>query len=89
MRAKGKEKVKEFKGGVVKQREKLNTLSGDHCDLVDDVRALAKRQEAQGDTERIIIVDLGTQNEEVEFVYFDAVGTIAGTVAAIDAAESA
>lgn len=69
MRAKGKERVKEFKGGVNKQREKLNKHVEDHNALVDDVRDLARKQQNWDSELRLIYVDLGTVNDEVEFRY--------------------
>lgn len=69
MRAKGKERVKQFKGGVDKQRKKLNDHVDDHCDLVDDVRDLARKQQNWLGDMRLIYVDLGVESQEVTFRY--------------------
>lgn len=91
MRAKGDDRVKEFKGGVVKQREKLNTHVKDHNQLVQDVADIERKlNNIAFDGElRMVVVDLGTLSQEVQFVYARVAGEIEGTVAAIDAAESA
>lgn len=82
MRAKGDDRVKEFRGGVKSQREKLNVLTNDHNDLVDDVEALERKINAGpwGEEKRLIVVDLGEEGDFVGFRYFDALGTDRGPV---------
>lgn len=82
MRAKGKDKCKQFAGGVDRQRKKLNTLTDDHSDLVEDVRDLERAKRRGDGTKQIIVVDIGDESEEVHFRFFDAVGTDAGPVPA-------
>lgn len=84
MRAKGEEKVKDFKGGVNKQRDKLNVHSRDHCELVKDVADLERKLAAllQEVEKRLIVVDIGEESQEVTFRYFDALGSDGGAVEA-------